>query len=54
MKVERLEASTRTVADAATAPGTAFMAFAHGGAVGPNDIVDIAAAVTELRVETAR
>jgi anaerobic selenocysteine-containing dehydrogenase len=42
------------LADAATAPGTAFMAFAQGGAVGPNDIVDIAAAVTELRVETTR
>ncbi len=42
------------LADAATAPGTAFMAFAQGGDVGPNDIVDIASAVTELRVETTR
>ena len=42
------------LADAATAPGTAFIAFAQGGDVGPNDIVDIAAAVTELRVETTR
>ena len=37
-----------------TAPGTAFMAFAQGGDVGPNDVVDIAASVTELRVETTR
>ena len=42
------------VGDSATAPGTAFMAFAQGGDVGPNDVVDIAAAVTELRVETTR
>ncbi|HEY3673226.1 MAG TPA: molybdopterin dinucleotide binding domain-containing protein, partial [Acidimicrobiia bacterium] len=42
------------LADSATAPGTAFMAFAQGGDVGPNDIVDIATAVTELRVETTR
>ena len=42
------------VADAATAPGTAFMAFAQGGAVGPNDVVDISTSVTELRVETVR
>jgi formylmethanofuran dehydrogenase subunit D len=42
------------LADAATAPGTAFMAFAQGGDVGPNDIIDIATAVTELRVETTR
>jgi NADH-quinone oxidoreductase subunit G len=42
------------LADSATAPGTAFMAFAHTGDVAPNDIVDIAAAVTELRVETTR
>jgi NADH-quinone oxidoreductase subunit G len=42
------------VADAATAPGTAFMAFAQGGPVGPSDIVDITSAVTELRVETTR
>jgi formate dehydrogenase major subunit len=42
------------LADAATAPGTAFMAFAQKGAVGPNDLIDIAASVTELRVETTR
>jgi anaerobic selenocysteine-containing dehydrogenase len=42
------------LADAATAPGTGFMAFAQRGAVGPNDIVDIASPVTELRVETMR
>jgi len=42
------------LADSATAPGTAFMAFAQRGAVGPSDIVDIAADVTELRVETVR
>jgi len=42
------------VADAATAPGTAFIPFAQDGDVGPNDIVDIAAPVTELRVETTR
>jgi NADH-quinone oxidoreductase subunit G len=42
------------VGDAATAPGTAFIAFAQGGDVGPNDLVDIAAPVTELRVETTR
>ena len=42
------------VADSATAPGTAFMAFAQRGDVGPNDIIDIAASVTELRVETTR
>ena len=40
--------------DAATAPGTAFMAFAQGGEIGPNDLVDIATSVTELRVETTR
>jgi predicted molibdopterin-dependent oxidoreductase YjgC len=42
------------LSDAATAPGTAFMAFAQKGAVGPNDLIDIAASVTELRVETTR
>jgi predicted molibdopterin-dependent oxidoreductase YjgC len=42
------------LADAATAPGTAFMPFAQAGDVGPNDVVDIAADVTELRVETTR
>ena len=42
------------LADSATAPGTGFMAFAQRGDVGPNDIVDIAASVTELRVETTR
>ncbi|HEX9505007.1 MAG TPA: molybdopterin-dependent oxidoreductase, partial [Acidimicrobiia bacterium] len=42
------------IADAATAPGTAFMAFAQGGRVGPNDVIDITSTVTELRVETTR
>ncbi len=42
------------LADAATAPGTAFMAFAQKGDVGPNDLVDITAPLTELRVETTR
>jgi predicted molibdopterin-dependent oxidoreductase YjgC len=42
------------LADSATAPGTGFMAFAQRGDVGPNDIVDIASSVTELRVETTR
>jgi NADH-quinone oxidoreductase subunit G len=42
------------VVDAATAPGTAFIAFAQGGPVGANDLVDIAGPVTELRVETIR
>ena len=42
------------LADAATAPGTAFMAVASRGAVGPSDLVDIAADITELRVETVR
>jgi anaerobic selenocysteine-containing dehydrogenase len=42
------------LADSATAPGTAFMAFAQAGDVGPSDVIDIAAAVTELRVETTR
>ncbi|MFN8027085.1 MAG: NADH-quinone oxidoreductase subunit NuoG [Acidimicrobiia bacterium] len=41
-------------ADAATAPGTAFIPFAQGGAVGAADVIDIEAAVTELRVETVR
>jgi NADH-quinone oxidoreductase subunit G len=41
-------------ADAATAPGTAFIAFAQGGAVGATDVIDIEAVVTELRVETVR
>jgi NADH-quinone oxidoreductase subunit G len=42
------------LADAATAPGTAFMPFAQRGPVGPNDLIDITAPVTELRVETTR
>ncbi len=42
------------LADAATAPGTAFMPFAQREGVGPSDLVDIAAAVTEVRVETTR
>jgi anaerobic selenocysteine-containing dehydrogenase len=41
-------------ADAATAPGTAFVAFAQGGAVGASDLIDLEAVVTELRVETVR
>ncbi|MET0921133.1 MAG: molybdopterin dinucleotide binding domain-containing protein, partial [Acidimicrobiia bacterium] len=42
------------IGDAATAPGTAFMAFAQRGELGPNDLVDILASVTDLRVETTR
>jgi formylmethanofuran dehydrogenase subunit D len=42
------------LADAATAPGTAFIPFAQRGAVGANDLIDITASVTELRVETTR
>jgi NADH-quinone oxidoreductase subunit G len=42
------------LADAATAPGTAFMAFAQPGEGGPADLVDATTTVTELRVETAR
>jgi predicted molibdopterin-dependent oxidoreductase YjgC len=42
------------LADAATAPGTAFMPFAQRAPVGPNDLIDITASVTELRVETTR
>jgi len=41
-------------ADAATAPGTAFIAFAQGGTVGAADVIDIESVVTELRVETVR
>ena len=40
--------------DAATAPGTAFMAVAQPGAVGPNDLITVTDAVTDLRVETTR
>ena len=40
--------------DNAVAPGTCFMPFAQDGDVGPNDLVDVTAAVTELRVETVR
>jgi NADH-quinone oxidoreductase subunit G len=40
--------------DAATAPGTAFMAVAQPGDVGPNDLVTVTDPVTELRVETTR
>ena len=40
--------------DTATAPGTAFMAVAQPGAIGPNDLVTITDPVTELRVETTR
>ncbi len=38
--------------DAAVAPGTAFMAVAQPGDVGPFDLIDVDAPVTELRVET--
>ena len=40
--------------DTAVAPGTCFMPFAQGDTVGPNDLVDVTASVTELRVETTR
>ena len=40
--------------DAATAPGTTFMAIAQPGSVGPNDLVTITDPVTDLRVETTR
>ena len=40
--------------DAATAPGTAFMAVAQPGDVGPNDLITVTDAVTDLRVETTR
>ena len=39
--------------DTAVAPGTCFVPFAQGGE-SPNDLVDITAPVTELRVETTR
>jgi NADH-quinone oxidoreductase subunit G len=39
--------------DTAVAPGTCFIAFAQGDE-SPNDLVDITAPVTELRVETTR
>jgi formylmethanofuran dehydrogenase subunit D len=38
--------------DAATAPGTAFMAVAQPGDVGANDLVTVTDPVTDLRVET--
>ena len=38
--------------DAAVAPGTAFMAVAQPDDVGPFDLIDVDAPVTELRVET--
>jgi anaerobic selenocysteine-containing dehydrogenase len=41
-------------ADTAVAPGTCFMPFAQDAETGPNDLVDVTAAVTELRVETVR
>ena len=47
-----IELPVRT--DTAVAPGTCFMAVAQGPAVGPNDVVDVTASVTELRVETTR
>ncbi len=47
-----IELPVRT--DTAVAPGTCFMAVAQDSAVGPNDVVDVTASVTELRVETTR
>ncbi len=47
-----VEVPVRT--DTAIAPGTCFMAFAQDHTVGPNDLVDVTASVTELRVETTR
>jgi predicted molibdopterin-dependent oxidoreductase YjgC len=47
-----IELPVRT--DTAVAPGTCFMAVAQDPAVGPNDVVDVTASVTELRVETTR
>jgi predicted molibdopterin-dependent oxidoreductase YjgC len=41
-------------ADTAVAPGTCFMPFAQSDEVGPNDLIDVTAPVTELRVETVR
>jgi predicted molibdopterin-dependent oxidoreductase YjgC len=40
--------------DTGVAPGTCFMPFAQDGSAGPNDLVDVTASVTELRVETVR
>ena len=40
--------------DTAVAPGTCFMAIAQDAAVGPNDVVDVTASVTDLRVETTQ
>jgi NADH-quinone oxidoreductase subunit G len=40
--------------DAATAPGTAFLAVAQPGDVGASDLVTISDPVTDLRVETVR
>jgi anaerobic selenocysteine-containing dehydrogenase len=39
--------------DTAIAPGTCFIPFAQGEP-GANDLIDVAAPVTELRVETTR
>jgi len=39
--------------DTAVAPGTCFIPFAQGGE-SPNDLIDVTAPVTELRVETTR
>jgi anaerobic selenocysteine-containing dehydrogenase len=41
-------------ADTAIAPGTCFIAVAQDATVGANDVVDVTASVTELRVETTR
>jgi assimilatory nitrate reductase catalytic subunit len=55
----RLTSARGTVAlpvrvDPATAPGTAFVPFAQDGETGVNDLIDAAAPVTEVRVETMR
>ena len=51
----RERSSLPVLADAGDrARARAFMAFAQKGDVGPNDLIDIAAPVTELRVETVR
>jgi NADH-quinone oxidoreductase subunit G len=41
-------------ADTATAPGTAFMAMAQSGDVGPTDLITVTDPVTDLRIETTR
>ena len=41
-------------ADPGTRPGTAFLAINHAGPASPADLIDVAAPLTELRVETIR